>query len=413
MQIFAGSALGTFTANMLQNIGKVGGALAGAEHEERVIAEGLRGLPFIGGFSGTAYARHIESREAAERGTLRLAAITGRGGERMFSATQLGFDITEIMPIAQQVAQRRGFRGNIQGDTRDILGIEKAFGVDRGLLMDISQREAFDKGGGAFNAVTRLMAEMGLRPGESDLSNLQNLIETSNNLLREQSGSLESIDSNATARVVAAFQNIGGSFADPRAKERVMNIHRSLTSPANEFQQALSFATLAQLDPGASYYQIREMQETGITQKGFLGTLLKNYESMYGSGELAMEAVRQRFGLSFAQGRTLWEGYQADRTVWDAIAGEDELKDQLARQDVQILGAKRTSDLEKSTAEITNAFVEGMSPGMLKVAEKTGIKMGNAIKETLDIDVFGVDFGKKIAVGILIQLIAKANTPLK
>jgi len=397
----AGIVGGAAIATILQGISRVGGALAGAQTEEQVLAEGLKGIPIVGGFLGTAYGRAVEAEEAAERGRLRLGAITGRR-EGFISAAEFGFDITETLPVAQMLARGRGFRGNITGDTRDILATEKAFGLDRNTLMNMARMGGFDVGGGgAGESVRRLIAELGLGQPGADFSNLANSNEAMVALLQDQSSTLESIDSNSAAQTIATFTRIGGSFADPRAKERILQINRAIAKPNNQYQQALNFATLSQLDPSASYYELREMEETGITQKGFMSSLLKNYESMYGSGELAMEAVRQRFGLSFAQGRTLWEGYQADKTVFDAISSEGQLKEQLAKQDVSILAAKRTADLEKSQAEITNAFVEGMGPGLLKVGELTGIRMGEAIKETLDIEVFGVEMGEKIGQGII------------
>jgi len=203
-------------------------------------------------------------------------------------------------------------------------------------------------------------------------------------LMREQSGTLESIDAQGTATILSQFKNIGGSFdpSDPRFKDRIMSMNRGLTAPANDFQRAMNFSTLSGINPNASYLDILGMQERGISQKGFLGETIKGYQKRFGGGDLTTLAVKERFNLSVDQAKTLMSRFNEDPSIFDAITTDEGLRDQLSTKDLKGLAGRRTSHHLQTKAEIEEAFVKGVTDGLILAGEKVAHQIAKQLAES-------------------------------
>ena len=136
---------------------------------------------------------------------------------------------------------------------------------------------------------------------DGDFSRLNSLMEIQNQLIQDQSGISEKVNTNINAGILAAFKGVGGSFdptKDPRSEQRIMSLMSSLRSPQNEFQQARDFAVLSGLNPKGSYLDILKMQQQSLRTPGFLRGVLDMIAQQTGGGELGVIATMQRFGLS-------------------------------------------------------------------------------------------------------------------
>jgi len=381
---------------VLSKVSQVGGAMAGAQSGEQFLADALKGIPIFGEMIGGAIGRSQQESYQAQTGVNRLRGRTGGG--RMFSASNLGYSITETMPLAEQVATALGTGSNIQNRTRNVMGAERAFALDRGTLTEIlKQQRMQDSGdlGKNVSVVYNTMKEKGFIT-DKDTTQFQEILQLQNNLLAKQSEVMETTDPQVATGIISAFKTVGGSFADARAGGRIAQISGALAGPGNDFQKARNMQVLSKIKPGASLFETMEMQEKGIAQEGFLAETLKQLEKETGGGEGMLLATKSRLGLSAGATRKLVEQYQGDRTIFDKFGGtKAELEGQL---DLQKMGSKLTANRDKEQARISNAFVEGAIPGMKQVGVEFGRDVGKMLKES------GIPMGEEIGQGIINSL---------
>jgi len=397
-------ATGSVVADALKTaISSITG-MTGAQTGEHAMAQMLRTIPWIGEAAAGAQQRHLESSEKAYIAYNKFKALAGRG-TGMFAAEGLGFDITETMPIASELMKVSGTSGNAKQRTLDVLGLSKAYGVDTSLMMNMEKARRYG-GISPMDNVNRMIGGGQFKGlGEDgDFARLGELLEQQNRLIEDQTSVFEEVDYDLTSSVMGAFERVGGSFGnDPRAAERIAQVNRSLANPSNDYQQAMNYNILSQMAPGASYYKLREMQEKGVYQKGFLSKTFETYQQQYGGkgddNELMMEAVRNRFGLSYSQGRTLTEAYQKNPQIFDGITDKEGLeklyedgdKNKESRKGVMARAGEMTSGIEVKTASVTDAFVQSATKGMGMIMSQ----FGDAMKKTL----FDVFMGENSALG--------------
>lgn len=378
---------------LVSRISRIGGAMAGAQSGEQFMADALKGIPLLGELIGSAIGRHQEESYNAQVGTNRLRGRMGRGG--MFSASNLGYSIAETMPLAEEVVTALGTGAGYRGRTRDVMGAERAFSLDRGTLIEsLKQQRMSDSGDLEKNIsiVYNTMKNKGFI-SDTDTTQFQEILQLQNSLLSKQSEVMETTDSRAATGIIAAMRSVGGSFGDARANTRISQISGALASPGNDFQKARNMQVLSKLNPGASLFELMEMQEKGIAQQGFLGETLKQLEKETGGGEGMMLATQSRLGLGAATTRKLVEAFQKDRTMFDTFGGgKAELQEKL---DLEAMGTKLTPKREQEQARISDAFVSGATKGMIQVGKEFGKNVAQMLKES------GIPLGEEIGQGIL------------
>lgn len=382
-------------------ISQIGGAMAGAQSGEQFMADALRGIPILGEMIGGAVGRHQEESYQAQLGTNTLRGRMGRGG--MFSATGLGYSIAETMPLAEQIVTALGEGTNYQARTREVMGAERAFALDRGTLMDMLKQQRMQADGDLgrnISVVYNTMKDKGFIT-EGDTTQFQEILQLQNTLLTKQSEVMETTDPQVATGIISAFKTVGGSFGDARAAGRISQISTALAGPSSDFQRARNMQVLSKIKPGATLFETMEMQEKGIAQEGFLAETLKQLERETGGGEGMLLATQARLGLGAAATRKLVEGFQSDRTMFDDFAGgKGELMDRL---DLGTMGARLTPRREQEQARISDAFVSGASDGMIQVGIEFGRNVGKMLQES------GIPFGQEIGQGIIDSLSGKSG----
>lgn len=378
---------------VISRVSRIGGQMAGAQSGEQFMADALKGIPLVGELIGGAIGRHQEESYNAQVGTNRLRGRVGRG--RMFSASNLGYSIAETMPLAEEVVTALGSGRNYAGVTRDVMGAERAFALDRGTLTESLRQQRMSDSGDLernISIVYNTMKNKGFI-SDSDTTQFQEILQLQNSLLSKQSEVMETTDSRAATGVIAAMKAVGGSFGDARAGQRIAQISSALAGPGNDFQKARNMQVLSKLKPGASLFEIMEMQEKGIAQEGFLGETLRQLEKETGGGEGMLLATQSRLGLGAAQTRKLVEAFQGDRTMFDSFSGgKAELQQKL---DLEAMGTRLTPKREQEQARISDAFVSGATDGMMQVGKEFGKNVAQMLKES------GIPFGEEIGQGIL------------
>jgi hypothetical protein len=359
-------------------------ALPTVKDEEQAIAKVWNIIPFVGEFLASAAERSVEEREETEKAHNRMRGVVGNK-YGWLSEAGLGMDFSETMDVAGKFARIRGFASDLPLFTRDIIGLQKAYGLEDGQVGGFARMERYEAGGRGTLRMIESTVETLKRKGAfegGDMSHLSEILEDQLKLAEEQSKSLEKIDINTNAQVMASFSSIGGSFYnDPRAGARILQLNKALAEPANEYQRAMNYAILGQMKPGASFLEVLEMQEKGISEKGFMKETMKAIEAQYGGGEAAILATKIRFGISAEQAKTLWHGYERDRGAFDLIGTEGLISSEAEqRKKVMGLAYSHVSGREVSQAVISDAFAQDMWTGIATVMERTG----EALIEKLD-----------------------------
>lgn len=390
-------ALGTFLGNQLSNIfnnfkswlGNIPNASSGDE----MVASMWTVLPVVGGFLGSAASRALQEGEQQKRAVRNLRAITGLGFNQssLWGAEEFGYDVSEFAPLLSSIARNSGSNQDVYSKGLDILSYEKRFGLDQGNLLSMSQYLNSDRFTKALNASIGYNTYY----NNGDNSNLGNVLEAMNSLLKNQSDTLVNVSEKMNATILGSFMRIGGPFGDYRIAQMIPSMNNALRNSPNEYAQALDFSTLANLNPSASYFDILKKQEMGLAAPGFLKGLFSNYNKMYGSGDMMKIAIMNRLGLSANQSDYLVNRFNEDSSIFDSIGDVDEFNNLINAVGGGRPGTKGyITNIEKSSARIQNAFGTGeMWVGLNEIIKESGNSVAESLKEVGG--VLGI-FGKAV-----------------
>lgn len=404
--VMKGSFIGTLTANLttslirnlysqLQNLPN---SLATAQNVETIGAQMWSAIPLVGGALASAAQRHVEESFKQQEAFLNFRALTGSNTYFYKDLSRYGIDNAEANNISTDISRRRGFKGNIESDVENVISMQNGYNLDQGQLMSLISKEGYFKNGGSSVFAFLDLLNKNFSQGD-DISSLNRLMEVNNQLLEEAGSRLENIDTNQSASVIAAFRNIGGSFADNRMGQRISSINNSLISPSNDYQQAMNYAILGKLKPGAGLLDIMKAEEGGLQTPGFLKETLKLISDQVG-GDIEQGSIltKMRFGLSASSAERLFR----NRNKFD-----DEnilLKGSLTVDELREKGIENTSERSKQSAEFANAFSKDMFEGLAAVGTDFGILAAEKLKEWTKDSTLWSGIGEDIADGILNKL---------
>ncbi len=363
-QLAGADSLATFTRNM-------GSAMA----------------EVVGDVVGQSKARELEEREKQQVSTLSLAASTNKS---ISGLSRYGLSTAETAVIAREIAVSSGTARDIDRRTKESVQFERGYGVDKGI---ISQQESLLRitGESAGESIARIIAtnqNRGRFKGD-DFSSLGEIIQQNTQATLEQGRRLEKVNVGGTASSLAILRSLGGSFGGQFGGERYSQINQALINPANEYQQAQSFGTLTSLKPGASMFELMEMQEKGINQKGYLSETLKRMKKQYGGGDAFKIAVKDTFGFGAETSRAISEQFLANPNMFEGMGIESEADARKAvglkgtggiRKDVESRAGSYQSTVQASAAVISDAFAKDMVEGFTTALSITFNKAGKEIK---------------------------------
>lgn len=375
---------------ILRSVTGVISSLSNAQSGDQLMNDMVGSIPFIGPMLSMPRKRMIDEQFNAQVPLNRLRGRTGQNNG-MFSVEGAGFSIAETMPVADQVAIASGSGANNKSNTINSLLLERAFSLDRSTTQGMFSSSRMT--GDTKTIVEQVATVMNLMPSlRNDRTQLNEILTLQNSLIQQQSQIVESVNTDAVTQAIATFRGFGGGFDDTRAMERISTINSSLMNPANDFQKARNFGVLSKLKPGSSYFELLESQEKGVYEKGFMGETMQQLEKEFGGGDAMMLAMKQRFGLSASATRTLYEGYKKNRGAFDNISGFSDLKSLGINLEGE--ASAMTSERERESAMISDAFVQGVTPGMRMAGKLMAGDFIEAINNAkLDIGPFNLKFG--------------------
>lgn len=313
-------------------------------------------------------------RQEQERAAIQSAVFSGRAMSG-FSSTnpnfdQYGYSVADSANLSNQLAGARGMRRG--RDVSSAIMLQRGAGVETGITSSLlgASRYSSDVFGGAGTLFA------GRFQGR-DRSGFSDAISGLTRLVQDFSQSSEKVNTQMAASTMLMFNGIGGGFDinDPRSVQRISQISNSLANPNNQLSAAENIGILRKMNPNAGIFDIMEMQSKGIQTKGFLAGKLKNISEAYGGdSQLAMTKLQKETGLGFEATRALYENREAIISG-KGVGGQktEEYLRSVLEKDAKGL----TTDIDKSTAEISNAFATSMQSGIDTVEKYFGKAMTN------------------------------------
>lgn len=372
---------GTLGGNVLaRTFDKLGG-IASATTGQHAVAQALGSIPIAGSFLGSVYGRHYDALENAQAGRMRYRSIVGRGQ----GVGGVGYGMTggEVGMLGAELALQRGSGADLGGRLTDQMALERAYGLDRGMLFKLSKGERFG-GGSAMSGVTGLIKDVGKEIFKGgDFSRLPELIEFQTQVQEQQLDALGRIDSKSTRGVMGAFMELGGKYA--MSSKYQQGIQGALTGPSNEWQRARQLSVLSKLDPSASRWKLMEMMEGGLYTPGYMGGVMGAIRQTAGSGEAGMELL---YGMLGSKGwnrrdvRNLYQKWQENPALFDKLGSEDQLKDILG---IRGRGKKMTPYTAVNAAAVETAYESSPWKGFGEIFGQSVGEFSKAISELVGV----------------------------
>lgn len=328
---------------------------------------------------GAPYARHLTSREEYFKAEYGVQGLTGRGGQtgRM---SDIGMDLIESTRFEESLIRSIG-RATTADEIRRTAVMMKAYSVDQGTAL---QYAGLQRMGGAGLSGTKILEDALRRGLDRSLTSdyLKNVVQLTTTMAQTSLTGNQEWDQNRATQMLLEFNKIGGPFAirDPRSAGLISGIQQDIANPQSAFAQALSYAALRQTSPDKSFVDLMIERQKGGT--GLLGQQL-SILSQSGLSEdlltMMMPTIAPSLRGNLAASRQLVRG----RGVLGSLAGET-LGADTDYQGIDQRAQALTSRIEQGTAEVTDAFIEGMTSGMLTLKDRFVDLMGLSFDEIAD-----------------------------
>ena len=350
-----------------------------------------------GDMSGVGKDRELAERLARDKAANKLRALTGISAESDFS--EFGLSKVESAELMSQMALSSKTRKSAHDKSYAMLGVEKGFSVDRGLLLEGENTSRYTNANNINNvaAIYTALRRRGLMK-DDDFSKFTEEIKISNQYIKGKSNVLETVDSKMAANMQAQFRTIGGGWADDRLSSRLDQLDKMLSNPSNDYQKSSSFSVLSQLHPDMTYFQMLEEQSKGMLSEGYLSGMMKQKTSEVGGGESLMTYLTSQMGLSPEVSRSFVSAWEKNPSAWDKWGGTKEQLsaemgyDEEFKKRVEGASGEFVTTVEKSTAVIANAFLKSWHDGILESFEYSGKKLSSELKTLID-DIFNEEKG--------------------
>lgn len=258
---------------------------------------------FVGGMieEGKKYAKSMKDLDAVSLG---LSKNLHGLGER------IGMTDIELAKLTKSFVTITGDVVNGVQRSLRVGQYEKAFGVDKGLMLGMAGTERMTTGKYE-NDFARLLKSLD-SSGTIDIKGrnfalLSEKISQYIQLTTLQGRRLDRPSGAMTAGLMGAFGMVGGSFADQRQAETIGKLDQSIANPNNDFKKAFTMEAMAnnlkQQGLGTSYVNIMEQMEKGVFGKGNLQSVFDLIEKQTPgvNTESGRIALKDYTGLSWSQ----------------------------------------------------------------------------------------------------------------
>ena len=274
--------------------------LGASKNELYAAAAMVAMIPFVGQGLSQIATKLLSSAEAFESSRERLYGTMGKRAldTTMYGGlTKSGYSAADEM-TARAEYSRRNFRQGYESE----LYAERGLGLGRQELgaLAITQRGTNQQAGTVTNLLAGTLINLNKNQDETR-AYLGEYLSILVDVNKEQLNTIGSVDSGVNTKMIASLTQLGKEYQNPEfLRGVVMSVRQGLTQAQTPQVEALQYAALSRIAPGASLWEMRKMMEDpfgGDSQK-YLPEFLKSLIDISGSKEDAYFNVQSAFGVS-------------------------------------------------------------------------------------------------------------------
>lgn len=359
-QVFGGILAAELVKGLMNGISR----MSGARNEFDLVTA----LPWVGP-TLAPIRRTWELREQLYGAQARTRGLGGRPSG--VGLTGLGMDAIETAQMEESIVRAIG--GGTSGDqVRNVAAIGKAYSIDPANINRFLSM-------GRMGAGTNEQQIIGFLAEGIDRSRLTDAIQSVVGLMQLQGQSTLSPDRVDILQKIGEFNRIGGPFSvgDPRSLGLIGSFQQNIANPGDPFSQSLAYSTLRRMPGGESSSMLDLMikrQQGGVL---YMRNLMEDIAGMGGSEDFQVMQFARVAGMTgnLAAARHLFRNR-------GKLAAGGNLYNELTQTQLNDLmreGEAMTPSIEKSSAEVTNAFIDSAGKGLLKLAELFSERMIDAL----------------------------------
>ena len=325
-----GGAFGEVVAgglNMIDKLGQVGQALASL-NPGRIVAAGVEaGATAVATVIGLTVPRGQKLLEAQGRlaGSVGLGAASSIGGLEGYGLSASESKDAAIS-IAKSLGTSRGLGMNVLGQ----VAFEQGTGLGRGELGQLNQTfKYYSNQSESMNMSLGKMLDIFDKSGIinmsiSDYTRMSETVAKTSQINQMQLARRgDGIDATRSAQMMAGLELIGGTFKGDTGA--LQQIDAGITSPGNDYQQALIFRALQAQNPGMSLRELTKRQQEGVFGKGNFESIMAHLETISGGGGLdndlfVMNVAKMFTGENISKAEQLIRG---GKNVFDRVTTSD------------------------------------------------------------------------------------------
>lgn len=324
--------------------------LGASKNELYAAAAMVAMIPFVGQGLSQIATKLLSSAEAFEASREKLYGSMGKRAldTSMYGGlTKSGYSAADEM-TARAEYSRRNFRQGYESE----LYAERGLGLGRQELgaLATTQRGTNQQAGEVTNILAGTLTNLN-KNEEQTRAYLGEYLSILVDVNKEQLNTIGSVDSGINTKMIASLTQLGKEYQNPEfLRGVVMSVRQGLTQAQTPQVEALQYAALSRIAPGASLWEMRKMMEDpfGKDSQKYLPEFLKSLIDISGSKEDAYFNVQSVFGVSGKVAEDLVDGApklnRADQIA--TVAGYDLKQESL----------DATGKLKSATASTDNFF---------------------------------------------------------
>ena len=324
----------------------------------------------------------------------RYTAVTQQGISGVPDMTAIGVSASEYLEQLRTITLHMGTAANAIEQTNDVLMIQKATGIDQGVLgqfLTLFRGTQKDVG----NLVAGVKAKgKGQYFAGGDYTFLSELVSKMGQLQQNLMATQEQVSTGTTLDILSRFDRVGGQFAtkDFRSMGLIGQVNQALINPQSDSLRAMSLMALQKNNPSLGISQLLEEQQKGLASPEYLRSLLESVQQVGGDEDFQVMNFAGALGLSnnIAAARRLYNNRQA---LMSGKVSQDQLEE-MYRGDYTAAAESRTTPIEKNMAEIKNGLLMAWYDSVDAMAEAFGVAMENAFAgATIELNNGQINFG--------------------
>lgn len=332
------------------NLANRGLSIAASKNELYAAAAMVALIPMVGQGLSQIANKLLSSAEAFESSRERLYGSIGRRAldTTMYgSLTRAGYTSAEEMQARAEYA-RKNFRQGYENE----LYAERGLGLGRQELgaLALTQRGTSQQAGDVANRLAGTLISL-TRNEQQTRAYLGEYLSILVDVNKEQLSKIGSVDSGINTKMIASLTQLGKEYQNPEfLRGVVMSVRQGLMQAQSPQIEALQYAALSKIAPGASLWEMKKMMEDpfGKDSQKYLPEFLKSLISISGNREDAYFNIQSAFGVSAKVAEDLVNNFEKLKTP-DQIAS-------VAGFNLKQEAIDATGKLKSATASTDNFF---------------------------------------------------------